>query len=97
MKVISDRVRADKIPVFDILKRKNSKEQKKLSSEQRLINLEKRFYVKNSFDPEKLKKYKGILILDDIFTTGSTVNECTKTIQLYSGIINIHILTIALD
>ena len=97
MKIIAEKISLENIPVFDILKRKQGKEQKKLSSEERLSNLDKRFYVKKDFNPEKLTCYKGIIILDDIFTTGSTVNECTKTIQLFSGINNIHILTIALD
>ena len=58
MKIISDRIRSEKIPVFNILKRKHSKEQKKLSSDQRLSNLEKRFYIKRNFNPEKLENYK---------------------------------------
>ena len=53
MKIIAEKISLENIPVFDILKRKQGKEQKKLSSEERLSNLDKRFYVKKDFNPEK--------------------------------------------
>lgn len=39
---------------------------------------------------------KKILLIDDIFTTGSTVNECSKILKL-AGAKKIDILTIAKD
>lgn len=39
---------------------------------------------------------KNILLIDDIFTTGSTVNECSKMLKL-AGAKKIDILTIAKD
>ena len=39
---------------------------------------------------------KKILIIDDIYTTGSTVNECSKILS-QAKVQNIGILTIAKD
>ena len=39
---------------------------------------------------------KKILLVDDIFTTGATVNECSKMLKI-SGAKKIDILTLAKD
>lgn len=39
---------------------------------------------------------KNILLLDDIYTTGNTVNECAKVIK-EAGVNRIGVLTIAKD
>lgn len=60
-----------------LLKMKDTKSQSTLSRADRLINLENSFFIKNSS-----KVYdKNILIIDDIITTGSTVNECSKALK----------------
>ena len=48
----------------------------------------------NNFSFEILNK--NILIIDDVFTTGSTVNECAKKLFI-AGAKNIDVLTIAKD
>ena len=39
-------------------------------------------------------KDKNILIIDDVFTTGSTINECAKTLKR-KGVKKVFALTIA--
>lgn len=68
-----------KIPlqVNCLLKTKNIIEQSKLNKEQRKQNIQNVYELKNG---EILNK-KRILLIDDIYTTGSTVNECAKILQ----------------
>jgi ComF family protein len=47
-----------------------------------LSGAERRWNVKNAFrvkNPEKIKN-KKILLVDDVFTTGATVNECARVL-----------------
>lgn len=79
----------------DILyKIKNTKPQSTLNKEQRKENAKGAYAVKNISKIEN----KKILIIDDIYTTGNTVNECAKML-IEKGIkkSNISILTIAKD
>ena len=66
------------IPVIDCLvKVKETKEQKLLGKEERMKNILDAFEIKNK---EKLFK-KNILLIDDVYTTGATINECKKNIE----------------
>lgn len=60
-----------------LIKSKNIIEQSKLGKEERQKNI-KGVYKLNSINNIKNKK---ILLIDDIFTTGSTVNECSKILK----------------
>ena len=53
---------------------RNTTPQNTLNAEQRKQNLQGAFAVENT---EKVKG-KTILLIDDIFTTGTTINECAK-------------------
>ena len=76
---------------YGIIKRiKNTPTQTKLSKKERKINLEKTFklnckksYIKN----------KSILVIDDIFTTGATMEEISKLLK-QANIRNIYCLTV---
>ena len=73
----------------DILfKQKKTHGQIKLSRKMRLRNLRNAFDIK---DKEPIQN-KNILLIDDVFTTGATVDECSKTL-LSSGAKNIYALT----
>jgi competence protein ComFC len=48
--------------------------------------------VKDAFSTTKDVINKKILLIDDVYTTGATVNECKKTL-LKSGASKVHILT----
>ena len=77
-----------------LLKIKNTLPQSTLNREEREKN------VKGVYAARRIDKIKGkrILIIDDIYTTGNTVNECAKTL-IEKGIDknNIGVLTIAKD
>jgi len=75
-----------------LYKTKNIIEQSKLNKEDRIQNIEGVYSLKN----ERKLENKKILIFDDIFTTGSTVNECSK-ILYQAKPQKIGILTIAKD
>lgn len=59
-----------------LIRTKDTPHQTSLTREQRLTNLDKAFKV---VDKSKIKG-KTILILDDVYTTGSTLNEISKTL-----------------
>lgn len=61
----------------------------KLNKEQRQDTLKNIFEIKNNIEV----KNKNILLLDDIFTTGSTVNEISKLLKL-EGANKIYVMTL---
>ena len=77
-----------------LYKTKNTVPQSTLNKEQREENAKDAYIAKNC----KKIANKRILLIDDIYTTGSTVNECAKTL-IDSGIEKeqIGVLTIAKD
>ena len=60
-----------------LIKTKNIIEQSKLNKEDRQQNIQGVYELKN----KKLIENKKILLVDDIYTTGSTVNECSKILK----------------
>lgn len=66
-----------KLETACLLKVKNIIEQSKLNKEERMKNIQGVYKLTNM---EKLYK-KKILLVDDIYTTGSTVNECAKVLR----------------
>ena len=81
-----------KLPVQKILKRKGKKAQKTLSREKRAENLQQNVSIKRNI---KLLP-KNIVLIDDVFTTGTTINECAGILKS-AGAKNIFSLTIAID
>lgn len=75
-----------------LYKHKNIIEQSKLNKEDRIENIKGVYSIKNE---EKIKN-KKILLVDDIYTTGSTVNECCKML-IKTSLNKIGVLTIAKD
>jgi competence protein ComFC len=82
--ILSEKIEEDlKIPYLKniLYKKKYTRQQSKLSKQKRLVNLQ------NSFDIRK--KYvdiidkKQIILVDDIVSTGSTLNEASKVLRLY--------------
>lgn len=67
-------------PVLPLLiKTKDTIHQAGMTGKDRLINLKNSFSVDKNFSENILGK--KILIIDDVFTTGSTLNECAKVIK----------------
>ena len=61
----------------DIIKNKNIKEQKLLSKEERYKNIKGAFSLKT----DKNIKNKKLLLLDDVMTTGSTINTISRLLK----------------
>ena len=82
------------LPINDqVLKRAvNTVSQSKLSPLKRKENVSNIFYC----EPEYVKEIKGkyVLLIDDIYTTGATVNECSKVL-LRAGARDVSVLTLA--
>ncbi len=82
------------IPYIDALKRiNNTKKQSNLSRYSRQKNLQNAFAL-TSNKMSELIAGADILIIDDIFTTGATVNECSKILKLH-GANKVFVLTLA--
>ena len=77
--------------ITDLLVRvKNTTAQSGLSGAERRRNLQAAFEVRESH----LLEGKNIWLIDDVFTTGTTVNECAKTLKKY-GVAAVHVWTFA--
>jgi len=63
----------------NLIKIKDTKTQSTLTKNQRKDNIKGAFLVK---DILKIKN-KKIILVDDIYTTGNTVNECSKILKKY--------------
>lgn len=75
-----------------LIKIKNNNPQSSLDRVQRFENVKNVYKIQNE---QKIKNSK-IILFDDIYTTGATVNECAKLLKM-SGAKSIGILTIAKD
>ena len=75
-----------------LFKTRNIVEQSKLNKEERQKNIQNAYQLRNG----KTLENKKILLIDDIYTTGSTVNECSKILK-QANPKKIGILTIAKD
>lgn len=64
-----------------LIKIKNNLRQSSLNSNERKNNVKDAYKI-NDFENQKLEiRGKKLLIFDDIYTTGNTVNECTKILK----------------
>ncbi len=69
---------------------KNTQSQGHMNANKRQENIKNAFQVSNS---QQIKN-KNVLIIDDVLTTGATVNECTKVL-LKAGAKQVNVLTLA--
>ena len=74
----------------NILKIKKTQRQQLLDREQRIANLEGAFKVRDCLKAAG----KNILLVDDVFTTGSTLNQISVTLK-NAGACRIYLLTLA--
>jgi len=61
---------------------KNTEPQAQLERTERLTNVKNAFEIKPS---AKINQTKTYLLLDDVCTTGSTINECAKILKKYGA------------
>lgn len=66
--------------------------QKELTPEQRLKNLEQAFEVRRE---RKHSSLSSVILVDDIYTTGSTIEACTRTLNR-AGIPEVYFLAICI-
>ncbi len=67
------------IPVINPLKRVGGKEQKLLSRKERFKNIKGMYQYNDGFPPDE--KYGRILLVDDIHTTGATMDACLSMLR----------------
>lgn len=66
--------------------------QKELSHRERKMNIKEAFMINPK---RKACVYKKILLIDDIYTTGSTLDECAKVLKKY-GVDEVYFITLAI-
>ena len=86
--------KALKIPVSvnSLIKQRDTLMQSSLGKNERTKNVQNAYEIKNM---EKINN-KNILLVDDIYTTGATINEC-KRIIMRAGATKVGVLIIAKD
>ena len=77
-----------RLPV--ISRKKSTKAQKELSRKERKKNMERAFVVK-----KEAGMYRDILLVDDIYTTGSTANAIAGKLKAV-GVKNVYVLTLCI-
>lgn len=79
-KIAKELSKLTQIPVLDCISRvKNTKKLYRLSKKERKKELKNGFSAKDNIN---LIKNKKVILIDDIFTTGSTANEISKVLKL---------------
>ncbi|WP_312368787.1 ComF family protein [Lachnoclostridium sp.] len=86
------------IPVDNklLVRTMDTKPQKKLDNKERMKNLERAFSIStNSKKSEELFPYKRVILVDDIYTTGSTIEACTNVLQK-AGCLEVFFVTVCI-
>ena len=60
-----------------------------------LTDIERMSNIRGAFEAKGDKKYKNILIVDDIYTTGITLSECAKAVK-NAGVSGVSGLTVCI-
>lgn len=85
------------LPVFSelLVRHKKTLPQKKLSDKERLRNLTEAFHINKGWSDEKLSRLNRILLVDDIYTTGSTVEACSNVLKAH-GIKEVYFIVLCI-
>jgi ComF family protein len=78
------------VDTSSLVKHKSTRPQMSFSGKERLKNIRGVFRVKK---PEHIRG-KRILLVDDVWTTGSTARECAKTLKA-AGALSVDVVTVA--
>ena len=81
--------------VLPLLKRvRKTETQTRLSRKQRMANLKGAFAVRRAWGKEmRMPETPGVILVDDVFTTGSTVDACAKVLRK-AGVERVAVLTV---
>jgi ComF family protein len=81
------------IPVLSqvLIREKSTESQGRKTRHQRLSNVQGAFAIK---DPRDLLKGKTVTLIDDVWTTGATLETCVKVLK-QSGVGKVYVLTFA--
>jgi ComF family protein len=81
-----------KIPMdpFVLRRNKETPAQTQLTEEERRRNVRAAF----TLNPENSVEGKRILLVDDVYTSGATVNECSRTLKKHAAK-EVYVLTLA--
>jgi ComF family protein len=74
---------------FVVVRHKETSPQTQLSEEERRKNVRGAFSLRSA-----ALKGKAVLLVDDVYTSGATVNECSRVLK-QGGAKEIHVLTLA--
>ena len=79
-----------KVSGGNLIRLKNTMPQTSLDRKMRMVN------VKGIFRVKRREEFSGkdVMLIDDVFTTGATVNECAKTLK-EAGAMRVKVLTVA--
>jgi len=85
------------IPVLPrlLLRKKKTLPQKNLSDKERLKNLTEAFGYNERLAVEYKKQIKKVLLVDDIYTTGSTIEACTHVLKS-NGVLEVFFLVLCI-
>lgn len=75
---------------FVLSRLKDTPPQTQLAEDERRKNVRGVFFV----NPDKSVKRKSVLLVDDVYTSGATVNECSRTL-IRAGAKEVQVLTLA--
>jgi len=85
------------LPVLSelLIRNKKTLPQKQLSDKERLRNLQEAFCFNKKVSENFQKEIKKVLLVDDIFTTGSTIEACTILLKT-NGITDIYFISLCI-
>lgn len=82
------------VQVAEMFSRSGSRSQKELGYQKRILNLRDNIKLRRTFSGCRHDVPEDVVLLDDIFTTGATLNECARVCKLH-GAVHVYGLTIA--
>lgn len=81
-----------KIPVDEktLIRKINTKPQKELSDKERHENVENAFHIN-----ENIVEYSKVILVDDIYTTGSTIDSCARVL-IDKGVDEVYFISVSI-
>ena len=86
------------IPFADVLRRRRGRQLKKLGKQERKEELADKLYIrpKDARKFQTLCQEKHVILIDDVFTTGTTASACSRILK-ENDAENVDIITFAID